>query len=75
MKLLWNDEEYSEIQKDLENSQAILNLLRITLLGKKEYENLFLYYEKVLNNWQAKDFLQNHDKEENYKYLIENWRF
>jgi len=70
MKLLWNDEDYSTLQKDFLDEREILSLIKATLFGKLEYEKLFEIYDYVLGNFSAKMFLnEKHSKEENYIYL------
>lgn len=68
MKLLWNDEEYSKLKEDSTESGVLL-LLKVTLLGKIEYEKIFLIYEKILNKYEVIEYLYSHSRKENYEYL------
>lgn len=70
MKLLWNDEEYYKIQNSFPSNKDLLLLIKIPLIGKLEYIELFKIYDKVISNSIYKSFFfEKHTKEETYNFL------
>lgn len=70
MKLLWNDEEYYKIQKSFPSNKDLLLLIKVSLIGKLEYSELFKIYDMVVNNSIYKSFFfEKHTKEETYNFL------
>ncbi len=70
MKLLWNDEEYYKIQNGFPSNEELLLLIKVSLIGKLEYSNLFKIYDKILSNSIYKSFFfEYHTKEETYNFL------
>ena len=70
MKLLWNDEEYYKIQKSFPSNKDLLLLIKISLIGKLEYSELFKIYDKVVNNSIYKSFFfEKRTNEETYNFL------
>ena len=70
MKLLWNDEEYYKIQNSFPSNKDLLLLIKISLIGKLEYIELFKIYDKVISNSIYKSFFfEKHTKEEIYNFL------
>ena len=70
MKLLWTDEEYYKIQKSFPSNKDLLLLIKISLIGKLEYSELFKIYDKVVNNSIYRSFFfEKRTKEETYNIL------
>ena len=70
MKLLWNDEEYYKIQKSFPSNKDLLLLIKVSLIGKVEYSELFQIYDKVVNNSIYRSFFfEKRTKEETYNFL------
>ena len=70
MRLLWNDEEYYKIQNSFPSNKDLLLLIKISLIGKLEYIELFKIYDKVISNSIYKSFFfEKHTKEETYNFL------
>ena len=70
MKLLWNDEEYYKIQKSFPSNKDLLLLIKISLIGKLEYSELFKIYDNIVNNSIYRSFFfEKRTKEETYNFL------
>lgn len=71
MKLLWNEKEFSQLQKEFINDEELFNLIKVTLIGKLEYQNLFKIYDYILGNLDIKSFFnQKHTRNEIYNFLL-----